>query len=103
MPLDAATPITQSWFWLAGVDVMAREQSGAIVVLGDSTTDGDRSTVGANHRWPDQVAKRILAHRNPSRLGVVNEGLVHGHPTDEGYRAMADAIDLNLFSNGDRR
>jgi lysophospholipase L1-like esterase len=75
MQLDAATPTTQSWFWLAGVDVMTPEQSGAIVALGDSTTDGDRSTVGANHRWPDQLAKRLLAERNHFRLGVVNEGL----------------------------
>src|SRR4051794_12581040 len=57
MPLDAAKPTTQSWFWLAGVDVMAPERSGVIVALGDSTTDGDRSTVGTNHRWPDQLAK----------------------------------------------
>ncbi|MFL6449759.1 MAG: hypothetical protein ACJ746_19065 [Bryobacteraceae bacterium] len=27
----------------------------------------------------------------------------HVHPTDEGYKAMADAIDLTLFRNGDHR
>lgn len=95
MPLDAATPTTQSWFWLAGVDIMAPEQSGAIVALGDSTTDGDRSTVGTNHRWPDQLAKRLIAERHPSRLSVVNEGL-------DGNRLLHDFLGPNGLARFER-
>jgi lysophospholipase L1-like esterase len=95
MPLDAATPTTQSWFWLAGADVMAPEQSGAIVALGDSTTDGDRSTVGTNHRWPDQLARRLIAERHPSRLSVVNEGL-------DGNRLLHDFLGPNGLARFER-
>src|SRR5664279_2496831 len=41
MPLDSQSPTNQSWFWLAGVDVLAPRQSRAIAALGDSITDGD--------------------------------------------------------------
>jgi lysophospholipase L1-like esterase len=95
MPLDGATPTTQSWFWLAGVDVTAPEQSGAIVALGDSATDGDRSTVGANYRWPDQLAQRLIAERHHSRLGVVNEGL-------DGNRLLHDFLGPNGLARFER-
>jgi lysophospholipase L1-like esterase len=40
---------------------------------------------------------------DPARLAPKYDSGDHGHPTDEGYKAMADAIDLRFFSNGDRR
>jgi lysophospholipase L1-like esterase len=39
---------------------------------------------------------------DPTRLLPRYDSGDHGHPTDKGYQAMADAIDLRLFSNGDR-
>src|SRR5207244_4016332 len=36
---------TTSWFFLARVEVTAPEQVGAVVTIGDSITDGSRSTV----------------------------------------------------------
>jgi lysophospholipase L1-like esterase len=66
-----ATTVT-AWFFLAGVDVAAPE-SIAVVAFGDSITDGAASTVGANHRWPNILADRLLAaHKN---VGVVDEGI----------------------------
>ena len=44
-----ATPYTamlSSWFFLTGVEVMTGRGAGAIVTLGDSITDGDRSDTG---------------------------------------------------------
>jgi len=35
MPLDPQSPTTQSWFWLAGIEVLAPRHSGAIAALGD--------------------------------------------------------------------
>jgi hypothetical protein len=43
-----------AWFWLAGVEVLASKQTGAVAVLGDSVTDGSRSTADTNSRWPDR-------------------------------------------------
>ena len=36
--------------------------------------------------------------QNPSRLSTAADSGDHLHPADEGYRMMADAIDLKLFA-----
>jgi len=66
-----------SWPFLTEVDV---EGPGpAIVTLGDSITDGTRSTPDTNNRWPDWLARRLQTTRDPAdlntRLGVVNRGI----------------------------
>src|SRR6266508_1011194 len=52
---------TEAWFWLAGVDVTAPKQNGVIVAIGDSITDGTASTPDTNNRWPNHLARRLLA------------------------------------------
>ena len=69
---------TQARFWLAGVEVVASKQTGAIVVIGDSITDGTQSTLDANARWTDQLARRLLAQRGNHAMGVLNEGIAGG-------------------------
>jgi lysophospholipase L1-like esterase len=69
---DAAT-IT-SWVFLTGVDVLAPLSASAVVAFGDSITDGARSTVDANRRWPDVLAGR-LAQRGGSKIGVLDAGI----------------------------
>lgn len=49
MPLDPVTPATTSWFWIAGIDVLTPQRSGAIAALGDSITNGVGSSPDANH------------------------------------------------------
>lgn len=60
----------QSWPYLAAVDVLAPESTGAIVAFGDSITDGARSTIDANHRWPDTLASRLKG-----KFAVVDAGI----------------------------
>jgi lysophospholipase L1-like esterase len=69
-----ATQVT-SWFWLDGVDVLAPAQDRAVVTLGDSITDGVGSTVNANDRWPDFLARRLLAAPATHRVSVLDEGI----------------------------
>jgi lysophospholipase L1-like esterase len=71
-----------SWPFLTEVDVEAGQAAGgaAIVTLGDSITDGTRSTPDTNNRWPDWLARRLQTVRDPvqginNRLGVVNRGI----------------------------
>lgn len=69
-----STPVG-SWYFLSGVDVLApRRVRGAIVALGDSITDGVRSPVNANARWPNDLARRF-ANRPGATLGIVDEGI----------------------------
>lgn len=78
----AATFPTQrtilSWPFLTEVDVTG--SGAAIVTLGDSITDGTRSTPDTNNRWPDWLARRLQTVRDPgaglnATLGVVNRGI----------------------------
>jgi lysophospholipase L1-like esterase len=78
MPVDSAMPTTLAWFWLAGVEVTASRQTGAIAALGESITDGTQSTADANNRWPDQLARRLLAQAGNHSMGVLNEGIAGG-------------------------
>jgi hypothetical protein len=55
--ISEAATIT-SWVFLTGVDVLAPESTSAVVAFGDSITDGARSTVDANRRWPNILADR---------------------------------------------
>jgi lysophospholipase L1-like esterase len=70
-----ATPQTiTSWVFLAGVDVNAPSKVGTVVAFGDSITDGARSTLDANRRWPNELAKRLL-QRKGRKVGVVDAGI----------------------------
>ncbi|MFF9803492.1 GDSL-type esterase/lipase family protein, partial [Streptomyces rochei] len=69
----AYTSVLTSWPLLTGVDVGGGP--GSVVLLGDSITDGDRSTVDANRRWPNVLATRLLAQNVVPHYGVLNQGI----------------------------
>ncbi|QIJ66800.1 SGNH/GDSL hydrolase family protein [Streptomyces sp. JB150] len=69
----AYTTVITSWPLLTGVDVGGGP--GSVVLLGDSITDGDKSTVDANRRWPNVLARRLLAQTGVPRYGVLNQGI----------------------------
>jgi lysophospholipase L1-like esterase len=64
-----------SWYFVDGVVLDAPKQTGEVVALGDSITDGYQSTVNANRRWPDDLARRLLQLPAPRQLSVANEGI----------------------------
>ena len=65
---------TQQWFYLSRVDVWTETAPGAIVAMGDSITDGSRSTVDANRRWPDFLARRLAAELGDRRARCPERG-----------------------------
>ncbi|GGO89167.1 SGNH/GDSL hydrolase family protein [Wenjunlia tyrosinilytica] len=71
----AFTEQTPYWRYLSAVDVWSASASGSVVALGDSITDGITSTAGANHRWTDFLASRLLRTPRAPRLGVLNQGI----------------------------
>jgi lysophospholipase L1-like esterase len=92
MPVSSTT---LARFWLAGVDVLASKQTGAIVALGDSITDGSQSTEDKNARWTDDLARRLLAQTGNRAMGVLNEGIAGG-------RLLHDSLGPSALARFDR-
>ena len=71
--LPGATTTT-SWHFLSGVSVAA-PRAASVVAFGDSITDGAITTVDANRRWPDFLARRLREQASLRDLGVLNKGI----------------------------
>lgn len=83
--------ITDEWFFVSGIDVLATPGTGGIVTLGDSLTDANISTHDAYCRWPDQLARRLIARQGGRPFAVMNQGLggnriLHDLRGDSGLR-----------------
>jgi hypothetical protein len=65
---------------LDGVDVHSTGPvTGAVVALGDSITDGFGPTIGANRRWPNDLARYVAARRG-NDLTAIDAGIVGQRP-----------------------
>jgi lysophospholipase L1-like esterase len=90
------TTQTQSWYFVDAVDVIGQPNDlGTLVAFGDSITDGFQSTVNANARWPNDLARRLDAGR--ATLAVADEGI-------SGNRVLNDSLccGVNALSRFDR-
>lgn len=100
------TATTDSLYFLSGVEVVAARSTKAIVTLGDSITEGNRSTADANKRWPNRLAERLAARKSGSRVAVLNAGIsrnriLHGKDKD-GSNALARLDSDVLVQSGAR-
>ena len=82
---------TESWYFLAGIEVEAPPGMRGLVAFGDSLTDGNLSSLDANMRWPDQLARRLAARRSGPPVGIMNQGiggnrLLHDGRGDSGLK-----------------
>ncbi|MGW1163778.1 SGNH/GDSL hydrolase family protein [Streptomyces sp. NPDC002513] len=71
----AYTGRVSHWYYVTGVDVLREAAPASVVALGDSLTDGDGSSYGTNHRWPDLLSRRLRALPAERRPGVLNAGI----------------------------
>jgi lysophospholipase L1-like esterase len=86
---------TDHWYFLNGVDVLAKSSGAAVITLGDSITDGRNSTTNKNGRWPDELARRLQANKSTTGIGVLNEGI-------GGNRLLHDGLGPNALARLDR-
>jgi lysophospholipase L1-like esterase len=63
------------WYIFTGIDVVADASASAVVILGDSITDGRGSDTDGNNRWTDNLARRLPDDAATRNVGVLNEGL----------------------------
>ena len=66
---------TEHWYIINCIDVMATDSAAAIVVLGNSITDGRGSGTNKQNRWPDELARRLQENPNTRHVAVLNEGI----------------------------
>ncbi|MEU0315962.1 SGNH/GDSL hydrolase family protein [Nocardioides sp. NPDC006273] len=71
----AFTTQISSWYWVESVVIEKPRRVRTAVFFGDSITDGNGSTVGADRRYPDVLADRVATSRFAGRFGVMNEGI----------------------------
>jgi lysophospholipase L1-like esterase len=64
-----------SRYWLSGIEVDAGIKVNTVVALGDSITEGFRSTVDANRRYTDDLSARVNLPNGIPRLAVLNQGI----------------------------
>lgn len=82
-------------FFLSGVEVAAPASTRAIVVMGDSIADGGGSTPDTNNRWPDHLARRLLAQGEGRGYAVANAGI-------SGNRLLHDGDGASALARFDR-
>lgn len=71
----AGAVTTEHWYVINGIDVMAPDTSAAIVVLGNSITDGRGSGTNKQNRWPDELARRLQENLGTEHVSVLNAGI----------------------------
>jgi len=70
----AGAKTSTRWYVIGGVEVDA-PGAGALVILGDSITDGYGVQPNTNARWPDRLAVRLRANPATRGLAVLNAGI----------------------------
>jgi lysophospholipase L1-like esterase len=94
LDLGALAPVDH-WYFLNRIDVWADARARAVVVLGDSITDGRGSTTNHNDRWPNVLARRLLADPATAHVAVLNQGA-------GGNRVLRDGLGPNMLARFDR-
>jgi len=89
--------VSQSSILISAVLVPAQGSERLVVAFGDSVTDGDGSTVDADHNWPSNLVRRLGKTPEGSKLAVVNEGIVGNRQLSDGPLASFGASALARF------
>lgn len=88
---EASAQSTTARPLLTGVQVEAGSAARAVVVIGDSITDGATASLNKDSRWPDFLAARLAPHG----VAVVNAGI-------SGARLLSDGMGVNALARLER-
>ncbi|MCH5584752.1 SGNH/GDSL hydrolase family protein [Shimazuella sp. AN120528] len=86
-----ADSTTDASMYLTGISVHSPKNSGTVVAIGDSITDGDGATVDADTRWTNFLANRLISQN----VSVINSGT-------SGNRLLKDGMGVSVLSRFNR-
>ncbi|MGI8815424.1 MAG: hypothetical protein ACR2G2_09140 [Pseudonocardia sp.] len=66
---------TNSWLVLTGLDVRTPKATNAVVIMGDSITDGMGSSRNADRRLSDDISDKLAALGGGREMSVLNAGI----------------------------
>jgi lysophospholipase L1-like esterase len=81
--IEAGT-VSRSSILISAVLVPAQPSQRLVVAFGDSVTDGDQSTVDADHNWTGDLIRRLGATPEGSKLAIVNAGIAGNRLLSDG-------------------
>ena len=90
-----STKSTFHWYYISGIEAWQPRHNCAIVLIGDSLTDGRESTDNGNNRWPDVLFDRMIQHPYARNISVLNQAA-------GGSRILKDEKGPNVLSRLDR-
>jgi lysophospholipase L1-like esterase len=93
--IDPVSARPASWFLISRVEVAATANAGLVAAFGDSITDGAVSTLDANSRWPDYLARRLETRKGGRPFAVINLGI-------SGNQLLADGAGVAALARFDR-
>lgn len=88
---------SESSILVSAVLVPAQPSQRLIVAFGDSITDGDGSTVDADHNWPSDFIRRLGKTPEGSKVAVVNEGIAGNRLVNDCFIASFGVSALARF------
>ncbi|HOO14919.1 MAG TPA: SGNH/GDSL hydrolase family protein [Candidatus Marinimicrobia bacterium] len=71
----AGAVTTDHWYVINTIDVKAPDSAAAVVILGNSITDGRGSGTNKQNRWPDELARRFQENPATRFVAVLNQGI----------------------------
>ena len=80
-----AGAVSESLILVSAVLVPAQPSQRLVVAFGDSVTDGDGSTVDADHNWPSDLIRRLGKTPEGSKLAVANAGIAGNRLLSDGF------------------
>ncbi|CAI4216597.1 unnamed protein product [Parascedosporium putredinis] len=84
------------WYFISSIEGQVKRDSSAVVIVGDSITDGRGSTTDKNDRWPDQLLTRMKKDGGETQnIAVINQAA-------GGNRVLADGLGPNALGRIDR-
>ena len=66
---------TDHWYTITGIEVECPKSAAAVIVFGDSITDGRGSGTNKQNRWTDILAVNLLHSNRKDPIGVLNMGI----------------------------